>query len=97
MTDLNRKAFIGLAWLLIILAALLFLPVWTLDYWEAWMFLAVLSASVLAITLYLMKNDTKLLERRMHAGSGAEKEKSQKHIQPFKKENLYSVVKIISF
>ena len=34
--------------------------------------------SSLAITLYLMKKDPKLLERRMRAGPGAEKEKSQK-------------------
>jgi protein-S-isoprenylcysteine O-methyltransferase Ste14 len=81
MTDLNKKAFGGLAWLLIAMAALLFLPVWTFDYWEAWIFLAVFSASVLAITLYLMKHDQKLLERRIQAGSGAEKEKSQKLIQ----------------
>jgi protein-S-isoprenylcysteine O-methyltransferase Ste14 len=81
MTDLNKKALGALARFLICLALLLFLPAWTLDYWQAWLFLGVFSASTLAITLYLMRNDPKLLERRMHAGPGAEKEKSQKIIQ----------------
>jgi protein-S-isoprenylcysteine O-methyltransferase Ste14 len=35
----------------------------------------------MGISLYLMKNDPKLLERRMSAGAGAEKQKSQKIIQ----------------
>jgi protein-S-isoprenylcysteine O-methyltransferase Ste14 len=54
-----------------------------LDYWQGWIFLAVFSMSVLAITIYLMKKDPKLLERRIHAGSRAEKERSQKIIQFF--------------
>jgi protein-S-isoprenylcysteine O-methyltransferase Ste14 len=81
MKDLDKKAFGGLLRLLVSLAVSLFLPAWTLDYWQAWTFLAVFAASVLAITLYLMKKDPKLLERRVIAGPGAEKEKSQKVIQ----------------
>jgi protein-S-isoprenylcysteine O-methyltransferase Ste14 len=81
MEDLNKRAFGGLLQFLIALAALLFLPAWTLHYWQAWIFLAVFSASVLAITLYLMKKDPALLERRMKAGPAAEKEKTQKIVQ----------------
>jgi protein-S-isoprenylcysteine O-methyltransferase Ste14 len=81
MANLNTKAFGGLFFLLLVMAALLFLPAWTLDYWQAWAFLAVFGASALAITLYLMKKDLKLLERRVHAGPTAEKEMSQKIIQ----------------
>src|ERR1700686_2039765 len=79
--DLNKKAFGGLFFLLLVMAALLFLPAGTLNYWQAWAFLAVFGASALAITLYLMKKDPKLLERRVHAGPTAEKETSQKIIQ----------------
>jgi protein-S-isoprenylcysteine O-methyltransferase Ste14 len=79
--DLNKKAFAGLLQLIITLGLLIFVPAWTLAYWQAWVFLAVFSASVLAITLYLMKTDPKLLERRVNAGPGAETEKSQKIIQ----------------
>ena len=81
MNELNRKAFAGLLQLLILLAVMMFLPAWTLDYWQGWAFLAVFSASVLTITLYLMKHDPQLLERRTKAGPGAEQEKSQKIIQ----------------
>ena len=81
MTDLNKKAIGGLVRLLIILVGLVFLPAWTLDYWQAWVFVVVFFVSALAISLYVMKNDPSLLERRVHAGPRAEKEKSQKIIQ----------------
>lgn len=81
MTDLNKKAFIGLLQLTIIMAVALFMPAWTADYWQGWVFMAVFGGSAMAITLYLMKYDPKLLERRVKAGPGAEKEKSQKIIQ----------------
>jgi protein-S-isoprenylcysteine O-methyltransferase Ste14 len=78
---LNRRALAGIAILLLVTAALLFLPASTLDYWQAWIFLAVYGASSLAITIYLMKKDPSLLERRMHGGPTAEKKSSQKIIQ----------------
>jgi protein-S-isoprenylcysteine O-methyltransferase Ste14 len=81
MEHLHKKAFGGLLGLLVAMAALLFLPAWTLDYWQAWGFLAVFFGSALAITVYLMKNDPNLLERRVCAGPTAEKETSQKIIQ----------------
>jgi|SRR5208337_2124479 len=81
MSAVNIRAFAGLLQLLIIMAAIIFLPAWTFDYWQGWIFLTVLSASVLAITIYLMKNDPKLLERRTNAGPGAEQQRSQNVIQ----------------
>jgi protein-S-isoprenylcysteine O-methyltransferase Ste14 len=83
MNILNIKAFGGLVFLLVVMAALLFIPAWTLDYWQAWSFLAVYFASSLAITLYLMKKDPKLLARRMSGGPTAEKEPTQKIIMLF--------------
>jgi protein-S-isoprenylcysteine O-methyltransferase Ste14 len=81
MEHLNTKAFGGLLGLLVAMAALLFLPAGTLDYWQAWVFLTVFFGAALTITVYLMHNDPKLLERRIHAGPTAEKETSQKIIQ----------------
>jgi protein-S-isoprenylcysteine O-methyltransferase Ste14 len=81
MDDLSKRALGGLLRFLVGVAALLFVPAWTLRYWQAWVFLAIFFGSGLAITLYLMKNDPQLLERRMRAGPGAEKEASQKIIQ----------------
>jgi protein-S-isoprenylcysteine O-methyltransferase Ste14 len=80
MNPLHRKAFLSLLVLFLAMAALLFVPAGTFDYWQAWTFLAVYSAWSLAITLYLVKKDPKLLERRMRGGPTAEKETTQKII-----------------
>jgi protein-S-isoprenylcysteine O-methyltransferase Ste14 len=63
------------------LGILLLAPAWTLDYWQAWVYLLVFAASSALITAYLWKKDPKLLERRIRAGPGAENEKKQKLIQ----------------
>jgi protein-S-isoprenylcysteine O-methyltransferase Ste14 len=81
MENLHRKAFGGLFILLLVMAALLFLAAGSLAYWQAWAFLPVFGLSALAITLYLMKRDPALLERRMQGGPFAEKQTSQKIIQ----------------
>jgi protein-S-isoprenylcysteine O-methyltransferase Ste14 len=81
MKSLNIKAFAGLLFLLLVMAAALFLSSWSIYYWQAWVFLGIFGISVFAITLYLVRKDPKLLERRVQAGPIAEKEKSQKIIQ----------------
>ena len=78
MNDLNKKAFGGLVISMVILGMCLFLPAWTVDYWQAWIFLFIFSLSILAITLYLMKKDPKLLARRMKANPSDETERNQK-------------------
>jgi protein-S-isoprenylcysteine O-methyltransferase Ste14 len=65
------------------MGALLFLPAGTFDYWEAWVFIAVFFVCTAAITIWLLINDPKLLERRMRAGPTAEKEPAQKGIVAF--------------
>jgi protein-S-isoprenylcysteine O-methyltransferase Ste14 len=80
MNILHLKAFAGLLFLFVVMAALLFVPAGTCDYWQAWTFLAVYFASSLALTLYLMKEDPALLQRRMRGGPAAEKEPVQKII-----------------
>jgi protein-S-isoprenylcysteine O-methyltransferase Ste14 len=69
--------------LLVCVGLLIFLPVWTLRYWQGWVFICVFIGSALAITLYLMRNDPSLLERRVKAGAIAEKMTNQKIIQIF--------------
>ena len=83
MNQVNIKAFVGMLQLFIVLGLTIFLPAWTFDYWQAWIVVAVFFSCTLAVTLYLVKNDPKLLERRVSAGFVAEKEKSQKIIQAF--------------
>lgn len=81
MDELTRKTVRGFTQLIAVLGFLLFTPAWTLDYWQAWVYLFVFSASSALIATYLRKNDPKLLERRINAGPGAEHEKTQKLIQ----------------
>ena len=64
MTGLNKRALSGLLRLFVSLALLMFVPAWTLDYWQVWVFLAVFFMPVLATTGYLIENDPKLAERR---------------------------------
>jgi hypothetical protein len=81
VNNLARKTILGFAQLIIGLGISLLAPAWSLDFWQAWVYLLVFSASAALITAYLWKKDPKLLERRMNAGPGAEKEKRQKLIQ----------------
>src|ERR1700679_3894349 len=83
MNALNAKALISLTVVILIMAALIFIPVGTVDYWQAWLFLAVYFGSSLTITVYLMKKDPKLLQRRLHGGPIAERQMTQKIIMSF--------------
>ena len=80
MNTLHLKALIGLLLLFIAMAALVFVPAGTFDYWQAWAFLAVYFASSLVLSLYLIGADPALLQRRMRGGPTAEKEPVQKII-----------------
>lgn len=62
------------------LAGLIFVPARTVNYWRGWAFLGTFVLSTLIITVYLARNDPKLLDRRLSAGPQAEKEPSQKII-----------------
>lgn len=81
MNHLIRRAWLGLLFLVVVMGLVLFIPAWTARYWQAWLYLALFAGSVAAITLYLVRHDRALLERRTSAGPGAEKERAQKIIQ----------------
>ena len=83
MDSLDRKAWLGITLLAVAMGLLLFLPAGTLRYWQAWGFLTVFIGASILTTLYLMKHDRALLERRMRGGPTAEKEKSQRVIMLF--------------
>jgi protein-S-isoprenylcysteine O-methyltransferase Ste14 len=80
MNELNKKAFGGFLRLFVTLAALLFLPAWTFRYWQAWVFLGAFFAPALGVTLYVMKHDPALFERRVRGGASDEKDRTQKII-----------------
>jgi protein-S-isoprenylcysteine O-methyltransferase Ste14 len=65
------------------MAALLFIPAGTFDYWQAWCFMGVFVGASTAITVYLAVKDPKLLERRMNVGPTAETKPTQKILMFF--------------
>jgi protein-S-isoprenylcysteine O-methyltransferase Ste14 len=75
------KAFIGLAFLLLVIGAALFVPAGTLAYWQAWLFLATFGSATLSITIYLAVADPALLARRVAGGPVAEQKRAQQVIQ----------------
>jgi protein-S-isoprenylcysteine O-methyltransferase Ste14 len=80
MTNLNTKAWISLAGLVISMGLLLFVPAFTVYYWQAWIYLSIFTGASFVITHYLMKHDPALLERRMRAGPTAERRAAQRLI-----------------
>jgi protein-S-isoprenylcysteine O-methyltransferase Ste14 len=64
----------------IVFGVLLFLPAWTLTYWQAWIFIVVFMGSANAIGIYLSLKDPELLERRKKGGPAAEQNMAQKII-----------------
>lgn len=64
----------------VVLGILLFLPAWTFNYWQAWVFIVVFGISTNAIGVYLSLKDPELLERRKKGGPIAETRMAQKII-----------------
>jgi protein-S-isoprenylcysteine O-methyltransferase Ste14 len=81
MNTLAQKTISGFIQLILGLGALLFVPAWTFDFWQAWVYLLVFAASAISITAWLWKHDPRLLAGRVNAGPGAETSKNQNLIQ----------------
>jgi protein-S-isoprenylcysteine O-methyltransferase Ste14 len=80
MKNLNARAWLALAVLAVVMGLLLFVPAGTIHYWHAWAYLLIFTGASILITLYLMRKDLALLERRMSGGPTAEKQPTQKII-----------------
>jgi protein-S-isoprenylcysteine O-methyltransferase Ste14 len=83
MTRLNARASLALAVLAAAMGLLLFGAAGTMRYWQAWVYLSVFLGASLLTTLYLMRRDPALLERRMRGGPFAEREATQRLIMVF--------------
>jgi protein-S-isoprenylcysteine O-methyltransferase Ste14 len=80
MKNLNAKAWLALAVLAVAMGLLLFVPAGTVHYWQAWVYVSIFMGASVLTTLYLMRKDPALLERRMRGGPMAEKQPAQKFI-----------------
>jgi protein-S-isoprenylcysteine O-methyltransferase Ste14 len=62
------------------LAALIFGSALSLEFWQGWLYWFVFLACSLTVTLYFLRHDPALVERRLKAGPAAEREPTQKLI-----------------
>ena len=74
------QAWVRSALFVLAMAAILFVPAGSLDFWQGWLYSFVFVAATTTISIYFLKHDPKLVERRMHAGPLAEDRLSQKII-----------------
>jgi protein-S-isoprenylcysteine O-methyltransferase Ste14 len=63
--QLTRKVILRFGMAVPVLAAMFFLTAGTWDYWQAWLYMAVLFIPMSLALAYLIKHDPELLERRM--------------------------------
>jgi protein-S-isoprenylcysteine O-methyltransferase Ste14 len=78
--SLNTRAWVSLAVLAIAMGLLVFVPAGTVRYWQAWIYLSIFIGASILTTLYLMRHDPALLERRMRGGPTAERQPAQRLI-----------------
>jgi protein-S-isoprenylcysteine O-methyltransferase Ste14 len=81
VNDLSKRTLAGLARTQAALALLLFVPAWTLAWWQAWLYWSISTAAALATALWFLRRDPALMRRRLGIGARAEPLRSQKIIQ----------------
>jgi protein-S-isoprenylcysteine O-methyltransferase Ste14 len=81
MSELPRRVLARCLFFFTLLAVFLFASAGSLYYWEGWLYWSVYTGMSLWITLYFLKYDPKLIERRLDVGPHAETRTSQKIIQ----------------
>ena len=80
MSTLNQRAWVRSVLSLVVFMAMLFIPAGTLQFWPGWLYGFIFAASTTAISVYFLKHDPKLVERRMKVGPAAEQRPAQKII-----------------
>jgi len=83
MKNSTARAWVALAVLALVMGPLIFVLAGTVHYWQAWIYLSIFFGSSALITLYVIRNDPALLERRMRGGPTAEKRAAQRVIMFF--------------
>jgi len=92
MKGLVARAWLALAVLIVLTGAVLFVAAGTVDYWQAWVYLAIFAGGSVLTTLYVLRRDPALLKRRMSAGPAAEKRPAQKVIMLFTSAGFIALV-----
>jgi len=64
---LAARTVLKLVYIVVASAAMLFVPAWSLHFWQGWIYLVVTVGSWVIISLWLLKTDPQLMERRMQS------------------------------
>lgn len=75
--SLKKAVIVRLVAAFLFLGLMFFLPAWTLNYWQAWVYMFIILVSMSIMARYLYKHDRALLERRIRM---KERQKTQKLI-----------------
>jgi protein-S-isoprenylcysteine O-methyltransferase Ste14 len=81
MGNLIVRTILGFAFLMLVLALILFITAGSLNFWQAQVYLADFALCTILITAYLIKYDQELLAGRVQAGPVAETQRGQQIIQ----------------
>lgn len=80
MDGLTKRTLVGLGKFQLFLALVIFLPAWSLRYWQGWLYWLIFGLFCFVLGLYFARHDPALVARRMEAGPKAEREPRQKLI-----------------
>jgi len=97
MATLAARAWISLVVLTAVIGLLIFLCAGTTDYWQAWVYLALLAGLSGWITQDLLTRDRALLERRMKGGPTAEPRPRQRIIMAGASIGFFALVLVPGF
>jgi protein-S-isoprenylcysteine O-methyltransferase Ste14 len=83
VASLAVRAWFALVLLAAVMGLLLFVSAGTMSYWEAWVYLGIFFGASALTTMFLIRRDPALLERRMRGGPTAEKRPVERLIMVF--------------
>jgi len=83
MNSLAVKALLSVFILALVMGLIIFVAAGTIRYWEAWVYLVIFTIASLLTTIYLIRHDPQLLQRRMRGGPIAETRPAQRVIMTF--------------
>jgi len=63
--SLKKAVIVRFVAAVLLLGLMFFLPAWTFNYWQAWVYILIILVSMSIMARYLYRHDPELLERRM--------------------------------
>ena len=67
--DLGKNVFSGFAKFQIALALMIFLPAWSPDYWQGWVYWLLFGTCCVVVTLYFLRHDRALIAGEISFGN----------------------------